>query len=83
MWSVPQCTGVPPAPCAAFSFNKIDHHHALLFGGRQCAGRVNELHILNMDRWVCHYCGVEMEWYRDALMHRDARCVNVCTDAVN
>ena len=40
-------------PCAAFSFNKIDQQRALLFGGRQCAGRVNELHIINMDQWVC------------------------------
>lgn len=52
-WSVPQCTGTPPAPCAAFSFNKIDQQRVLLFGGRQCAGRVNEVHILNMDQWVC------------------------------
>ena len=56
-WSVPQCTGTPPEPCAAFSFNKIDQKCALLFGGRQQKDRVNELHILNMDQWVC-YCNV-------------------------
>ena len=52
-WSVPECAGIPPAPCAAFSFNKIDQQRALLFGGRQREARVNELHVLNMDHWVC------------------------------
>ena len=51
-WSVPECTGTAPPPCAAFSFNKIDRQRALLFGGRQREARVNELHILNMDHWV-------------------------------
>jgi len=49
---VPQCSGAPPSPCAAFSFTKIDEHRVVLFGGRQCGGRVNELHFLNMDQWV-------------------------------
>ena len=52
-WSVPECTGTAPPPCAAFSFNKVDQQRALLFGGRQREARVNELHILNMDHWVC------------------------------
>ena len=51
-WIVPVTTGVCPAPCAAFSFNRIDRHRVLLFGGRQKPERVNEVHILDMATWV-------------------------------
>ena len=52
IWIVPQTAGVPPKPCAAFSFNRIDRHRVLLFGGRQKAERVNEIHVLDMATWV-------------------------------
>lgn len=55
IWIVPETTGIPPKPCAAFSFNQIDCHRVLLFGGRQKPERVNEIHILDMDTWVSYY----------------------------
>lgn len=51
-WVVPVTAGVCPSPCAAFSFNRIDGHRVLLFGGRQKEERVNEVHILDMATWV-------------------------------
>ena len=51
-WSVPDTTGEAPKPCAAASFTKVDRHTAVLFGGRQKQGRVNDLAILNMEKWV-------------------------------
>ena len=51
-WSIPETTGEMPRPCAAASFTKVDQHTAVLFGGRQKQGRVNDLAILNMEKWV-------------------------------
>jgi len=51
-WSVPDTTGETPKPCAAASFTKVDQHTTVLFGGRQKKGRVNDLAILNMEKWV-------------------------------
>ena len=51
-WSIPDTTGETPRPCAAASFTKVDQHTAVLFGGRQKEGRVNDLAILNMEKWV-------------------------------
>ena len=55
-WLSPQTTGMRPLPCAGFSFTKVDLHRAVLFGGRQAEKRVNEIHILNMENWVCRFC---------------------------
>lgn len=55
LWIVPDITGLRPQPCAAFTFNRIDRHRVLLFGGRQKAERVNEVHILDTSTWVCLY----------------------------
>ena len=51
-WTIPDITGETPKPCAAASFTKVDQHTAVLFGGRQKEGRVNDLAILNMEKWV-------------------------------
>ena len=51
-WSIPDTTGETPKPCGAVSFTKVDQHTAVLFGGRQKQGRVNDLVILNMEKWV-------------------------------
>ena len=52
-WSSPPTTGDRPPPCSAFSFTTIDHHRAVLFGGRQEHGRVNDIYILDLDTMVC------------------------------
>lgn len=52
VWIVPKITGVRPPPCAAFSFNRIDYHRVLLFGGRQQPTRVSDIHILDLATWV-------------------------------
>ena len=51
-WSIPDTTGETPKPCGAASFTKVDRHTTVLFGGRQKQGRVNDLVILNMEKWV-------------------------------
>jgi len=52
VWCVPDTTGETPQPSAASSFTKVSPHMAVLFGGRQKDGRVNDLAILDMDKWV-------------------------------
>ena len=52
MWISPETTGSRPPPCAAFTFMRVDPCRVVVFGGRQIGGRVNELHILNMENWV-------------------------------
>lgn len=52
VWIVPETTGVRPPPCAAFSLNRIDPFRVVLFGGRQKAERVHDVHILDMASWV-------------------------------
>ena len=41
-----------PEPMAAHSFSKVDKHRALLFGGRTCDGRVNEMFLFDLDSRV-------------------------------
>ena len=41
-----------PEPMAAHSFSKVDQHRALLFGGRTCDERVNEVFLFNLDSRV-------------------------------
>ena len=54
-WIIPVITGIPPPPCAAFSITRVDPHRLVIFGGKQVNSRVNEIHILNLDTWVCGY----------------------------
>ena len=70
IWFVPETTGEILRPCAA-AFTKVDQHTAVLFGGRQKQGRVNDLAILNMEKWVrnCIHaanvwgvCNVPLAW---------------------
>ena len=53
VWISPEMTGTRPPPCAAFTLTKVDPHRVVLFGGKQKSERVNQLHILNMENWVC------------------------------
>ena len=75
-WTVPQCTGVRPPPCAAFSFTKIDRHRVVLFAGRQLKQRSNEVHILDMFCW--HWSGaitqnrVDEPWPSERSLHTAA-----------
>ena len=75
-WIIPQCTGVRPPPCAAFSFTKIDKHRVLLFAGRQMKQRSNEVHILDMHCW--HWSGaitqnrVDQLWPSERSLHTAA-----------
>ena len=55
VWISPEMTGTRPPPCAAFTLTKVDPHRVVMFGGRQFSERVNQLHILNMENWVCVY----------------------------
>jgi len=52
IWCVPETTGETPQPSAASSFTRVSPHLAVLFGGRQKDGRVNDLAILDMNKWV-------------------------------
>ena len=53
IWSSPPTTGDRPPPCLHFSFTAIDPHRAVLFGGRQEHGRVNDAYILDLWEMVC------------------------------
>ena len=54
MWSSPPTTGSRPPPCAGFSFTAIDSHRGVLFGGYSPGrGRINDIHIINMQTMVC------------------------------
>ena len=41
-----------PEPMAGCSFSKVDQHRALLFGGRTCVKRVNEMFLFDLDNRV-------------------------------
>ena len=43
-----------PPPCSRFSFNKIDSHRALMFGGKQDKYKVTygDVYILDLDSQV-------------------------------
>ena len=53
IWKVPQLSGdVRPPPCAGFTFNMIDTHRALMFGGRHATGRVSDVYIYDFHKSV-------------------------------
>ena len=45
-------SGRRPPPSTGFSFNMIDTHRALLFGGRQGERRVADIYIFDFDTRV-------------------------------
>ena len=44
--------GQRPPPCGGTTFNMIDSHRALLFGGRQETGRVSHIYIFDFETMV-------------------------------
>ena len=59
-WSLPAVTGTTPPPLEGFSFTKVDHRRAVVYGGRT-DGAVNcHAYVLELDNWVCeHLCSCE------------------------
>jgi len=51
-WSSPPTTGPRPPPSTQFSFTAINNHQAVLFGGRQPHGRVNDCYLMNFESMV-------------------------------
>ena len=51
-WAALEVVGERPPPCGGFSFNMIDSHRALLFGGRQELGRVSDVYIFDLTTRV-------------------------------
>ena len=54
MWFRPTITGSPPPACHWCSLTRVDHHRAVLFGGK---GKDNErilpdVYILDANHWV-------------------------------
>ena len=63
VWISPETSGTRPPACAAFSFTQVDCHRAVLFGGRQRAERVNQVHILDMENWVSQLLLSHIMWW--------------------
>ena len=53
VWSYPATTGEKPPPCTAFTFTAIDDRRAVLFGGFDGKGRMNDVYIIDLHSMVC------------------------------
>ena len=52
-WSLVKVTGAVPSPRISFSFNLVDEHRAVLFGGyNENSGYLNDVYILDLDKMV-------------------------------
>ena len=51
-WAVQRTTGESPPPLAGHTFNRIDHHRAVVFGGFTGRSRKNDTYVLDMETWV-------------------------------
>lgn len=53
-WRELSCAGSRPPPLERFSFDKIDSHRALLFGGKRglFAAGFHDIYILDLDTMV-------------------------------
>ena len=51
-WSTPDLKGQRPPPSTYFSFIKIDRHRAVLFGGEQEHGIVDDLYLFDFRNMV-------------------------------
>ena len=58
MWSVQTTTGEKPPPLGAYTFTKVDHHRAVVFGGYTGTGVLNDVHVLDMEKWVWRGMGL-------------------------
>ena len=52
LWSVQTTTGDKPSPRGAYTFTKIDHHRAVVFGGYTGTSVLNDVYVLDMEKWV-------------------------------
>ena len=59
-WSDLKAGGIPPPPCAAFSFTRIDQDRVALFAGRQVEARVNHVYVLDMATWTWSHASEQM-----------------------
>ena len=53
VWSCPATTGEKPPPCANFTFTAIDDRRAVLFGGYNDKGKMNDVYIIDLHSMVC------------------------------
>ena len=52
VWSVQATTGEKPPPRSTYTFTKIDHHRAVVFGGGTGTKALNDAYVLDMEKWV-------------------------------
>ena len=53
VWSSPDTTGERPPPCDHFSFTSIDQRRAVMFGGHNGKGLMNDIYIIDLQSMVC------------------------------
>lgn len=53
-WSLPAVTGTTPPPLEGFSFTKVDHRRAVVYGGTtRGIQALGDAYVLQLDTWVC------------------------------
>ena len=53
-WSSPAVTGTTPPPLEGFSFTKVDHRRAVVYGGTtRGIQALGDAYVLQLDTWVC------------------------------
>ena len=53
-WSSPAVTGTTPPPLEGFSFTKVDHRRAVVYGGTtRGIQALGDAYVLELDTWVC------------------------------
>ena len=54
-WSSPSVTGTKPPPLVWFSFTKIDHRRAVVYGGWDGEKALGDAYVLELDKLVCQW----------------------------
>ena len=79
-WSIPTTTGPRPPPCSYFSFTAINGHQAVLFGGRQSDGRINDCYLIDFASMV----SLEVQLCNNSLMEEHTSfTVFICIPGVD